>query len=88
MPDLPAELPVLIVVRNLGPTMFLAAFPGRTPESEHWAMHKPRWLSLNTKQMTPSLTKSNHKFTLSHRGIDYRYAARIEMSLRESTTTY
>lgn len=36
------DLPILIVVRHLGQTVFLAALPGATNLNENWAMRKIR----------------------------------------------
>jgi uncharacterized protein (UPF0303 family) len=38
--------PILIMVRHLGQTVFVAALPGSTPLNENWAMRKVRLVEL------------------------------------------
>ena len=40
------QLPILIMVRHLGQSVFVAALPGSSPLNEHWAMRKIRLVEL------------------------------------------
>lgn len=40
------QLPILIMVRHLGQSVFVAALPGSTPLNENWAMRKIRLVEL------------------------------------------
>jgi uncharacterized protein (UPF0303 family) len=40
------HLPILIMVRHLGQTVFLAALPGSSPVNENWAVRKIRLVEL------------------------------------------
>jgi uncharacterized protein (UPF0303 family) len=40
------QLPILIMVRHLGQSVFVAALPGSSPLNENWAMRKVRLVEL------------------------------------------